>query len=235
VAVLGTGSELVDVGDAPGPGAIRNSNNAVLVGQCRRAGAEPVDLGFVRDEEDRLRARIRAGLDHDLLLVSGGVSRGDKDLVPGALEAEGVRPVFHRWAVQPGGPLWFGVRGDTLVFGLPGNPAAVFVGFEVLVVPALRTRVGLPVAPRSSLRARLEGPWPGRAARRRFRPVRLAAGEDGTLRAVPAGWRGSGDPFGLSRGDALAVIPEDRDPPEEAARWVAVLPTTELPLLWGAP
>lgn len=232
VAILGTGAELVPVEQAPGPGAIRNSNSATLVGQCLRVGVEPVDLGIATDEVEPLRASIRAGLAHDVLLLSGGVSMGDKDLVPAALEAEGVRCVFHRWGVQPGGPLWCGVKGDTLVFGLPGNPAATFVGFEVLVIPALRTRLGLPFAPRRTLHARYEGPWGKPGPRRRFRPVTLAADAHGALVATAAPWRGSGDPFGLAGGDALAVLTEGLEAPSEGL--VPVLLTGESRLLWGA-
>ncbi len=231
VAILGTGSELVPVDHAPGPAAIRNSNSATLVGQCLRVGAAPTDLGIAVDEEGPLRDAIRRGLAHDVLLLSGGVSMGSKDLVPGALEAEGVRCVFHRWAVQPGGPLWCGVKDDTLVFGLPGNPAATFVGFELLVVPALRTRVGLPLAQRPTLRARYDGPWGKPGPRRRFRPVALATDDAGALLARAAPWHGSGDPFGLARGDALAVLPEDVEAPADGL--VDVVPLSESRLLWS--
>lgn len=237
VALIGTGSELVPVEAVPRPGAIRNSNSASLLGQVLRVGAQPVDLGIARDDSSSLRALIRTGLEADILLLSGGVSQGDLDLVPAALEAEGVRCVFHRWRVQPGGPLWFGVREDTLVFGLPGNPAAVFVGFELLVVPALRTRVGLPFAPRPTLTAHFEGPWGKPSPRRRYRPVRLRTSADGRLLAVATPWQGSGDPFGLGGCDALAVLPEaSRDgEAEPGVRTVQVLPVTESALLWGRP
>jgi len=234
VALIGTGSELVPVDAAPHAGAIRNSNNAALLGQALRVGAAPVDLGIVRDEEESLREAIRAGLACDVLLLSGGVSRGDLDLVPGALEREGVRCVFHRWNVQPGGPLWFGVKDDTLVFGLPGNPAAVFVGFEVLVTPALRTRVGLPFAPRTTLRARYEGPWGKSGPRRRYRLARLSTDADGRLCARATPWKGSGDPFGLAAGDGLAILPEDTPEPGAAAV-IDVIPLSESTLLWGRP
>ncbi len=234
VALIGTGSELVPVDHAPGPGAIRNSNNAALVGQCLRVGAEPVDLGIARDDVDALRAAIRQGLQHDVLLLSGGVSRGDLDLVPGALEAEGVRCLFHRWSVQPGGPIWLGVKERTLVFGLPGNPAGTFVGFEVLVVPALRSLLGMGLAPRRTLRVRYEGSWGKPGPRRRFRPVSLASEPDGTLRAAPCDWRGSGDPFGLASGDALIVFPEDAAPPADGSALLDAIPLHEAALLWGA-
>lgn len=239
VALIGTGSELVSVDAAPRPGAIRNSNNASLLGQVLRVGAQPIDLGIARDDVASLRALIRKGLEAEVLLLSGGVSQGDLDLVPAALEAEGVSCVFHRWRVQPGGPLWFGVRDDTLVFGLPGNPAAVFVGFELLVVPALRTRVGLSFAPRPTLKAHFEGAWGKTGARRRYRPVRLCAAEDGRLLAVATPWKGSGDPFGLGGCDALAVLPEEpaegEAEPAAEQRVVEVVPVTESALLWGRP
>jgi molybdopterin molybdotransferase len=235
VAVLGTGSELVAAEEAPGPGRIRNSNAAMLAGQVLRAGAVPRDLGFVRDDEEELRAAVRKGLEADVLLVSGGVSAGDKDLVPDAFAAEGVERVFHRWAVQPGGPLWFGVRGETLVFGLPGNPAGTFVGCELLVVPALATRVGREMKPRATLVARYEGTWGRPAPRRRFRPARLATDADGTLHAHPLPWRGSGDPFGLAAGEALVEIPEGREPPAEGPARLRVVPISEAAVPWGQP
>ena len=208
VAVLGTGSELVDVGARPGPAQIRGSNNAVLVAQARRAGGEVEDLGLVGDDAEPLRAALERGLAHDVLLVSGGVSRGDRDLVPGALGALGVRPVFHGWSVQPGGPLWFGVRGATLVFALPGNPAASFVGFEVLGVPALAMRLGRPFESRRALHAVWEGADPGSHPRRRFRPVHLSTDASGSLSARPIPWKGSGDPFALADAEGLAMLPE---------------------------
>jgi molybdopterin molybdotransferase len=235
VAVIGTGSELVPVSRAPHPGAIRNSNSAVLCAQVQQAGGAPEDLGIAADDEAGLRAHICRGLSAEVLLLSGGVSRGDLDLVPAALEAEGVRCVFHRWNVQPGGPLWFGVRGDTLVFGLPGNPAAVFVGFEVLVAPVLRTRLGCAFAPRSTLRAHYVGPWGKAGPRCRYRPVRLATSEDGRLLAHATPWKGSGDPFGLAAGEALAVLPEDQAEPAADARLVDVLPVSAAAFLWGRP
>jgi len=235
VALIGTGSELVPVDCQPHPGAIRNSNSATLLGQCRRVGAEPLDLGIAPDDAGRLEALVAQGLEADLLLLSGGVSAGDLDLVPAALQAAGVECIFHRWAVQPGGPLWFGRRGKTLVFGLPGNPAATFVGFEVLVVPALRTRVGLKLRPRRTLRALYDGPWGPASSRRRFRPVTLETNEEARLWAHAQPWRGSGDPFGLAGGEALAVIPEDVAAPAAGAACLEVIATSEAPALWGTP
>ena len=109
VGVLATGDELVPVSATPGPGQIRNSNETMLVAQLRQAGAEPVALGIARDDRGDLRAKIAAGLECDMLLLSGGVSEGKLDLVPSELEAAGVRPIFHKIRLKPGKPLWFGV------------------------------------------------------------------------------------------------------------------------------
>jgi molybdopterin molybdotransferase len=101
VAVLGTGSELVPASARPGPAQIRDSNGPTLLAQAARAGGEPVDLGRAADDPAALAVALERGLACDVLLVSGGVSRGDLDLVPGTLGKLGVTEVFHGWGVQP--------------------------------------------------------------------------------------------------------------------------------------
>jgi molybdopterin molybdotransferase len=208
VAVLATGDELVPVATRPGPAQIRNSNNPTLLAQAAQAGGEPIDLGVARDDEAGLARALAPGLDHDVLLVSGGVSRGDLDFVPRVLERLGVTPAFHGWSVQPGGPLWFGARGATLVFALPGNPAASFVGFELLVAPTLAWRLGRPWDALACWRLPWAGARLGSYGRLRVRPVRLAPRAEGGVEARPAEWKGSGDPFALVGLDGLALVPE---------------------------
>ncbi len=207
VAIVATGDELVSVDRKPGASQIRDSNGHALVAQVTKAGGIAAYSGPVPDERAALRAAVEAGLAADVLLVTGGVSLGERDLIPGVLEACGVERVFHKWAVKPGGPLWFGRRGRTLVYGLPGNPAAAFVGFEVLAVPTLRVLLGRPFAPRATLRAAFEGKPPKASPRRQYVPVTLGS-RGVVLVARPVSWTGSGDPFGLAKADALAVIPE---------------------------
>ena len=209
VIVMGTGDELVPVDAVPGPGQIRDSNGHALVAQAQSAGAAPEHRGPVRDDEAALRAAVERARDADVLCLSGGVSMGDRDLVPAILASVGVEPIFHRWAVKPGGPLWFGRRGDTLVFGLPGNPAATFVGFELLVVPAIRVRLGLAFQPRLSVTAVLVGSLPAPIPRRQYVPVEFGAIVDRHLRSVtPVRSMGSGDLFALGAAHGLAVVPE---------------------------
>ncbi len=228
VAVLPTGTELLAVEAPMTPGRIRNSNAPMLRAEARSAGARAHDLGVAVDELDALGALVRRGLDHDILVLSGGVSKGDLDLVPDALAAEGVECVFHRWAVQPGGPLWFGTKEGVLVFGLPGNPAASFVGFELLVVPAIHALLGRPFAGRRRLRARYEGPWGRAASRRRFRPVELDTDDAGALVARALPWSGSGDPLVAMRSSALAALPENVDAPAAESALVDVYPLERL-------
>jgi molybdopterin molybdotransferase len=136
-AVLATGTELRRPGEPLGPGEVYEANGLILETQLRSAGASVERLAAVADDEDAHREAIARGLEHDVLVTSGGVSVGPHDLVR-AVEAElGVEEVFWRVAVKPGKPVSFGVRGQTLVFGLPGNPVSSLVGFELFVRPAV--------------------------------------------------------------------------------------------------
>jgi molybdopterin molybdotransferase len=141
--VLATGSELVDPGGSLQPGQIYETNSLMLSTALTAAGAEVVAQRPVADDEEALRQTLERGLATDVLVTSGGVSVGEHDLVR-AVELElGVEEVFWRVAVKPGKPVSFGVRGETLVFGLPGNPVSALVGCELFVKPALRALQGL--------------------------------------------------------------------------------------------
>jgi molybdopterin molybdotransferase len=137
VAVLTTGSELRLPGEPLGPGQIYEANGVMLGAALASAGAVVVPFAAVADDEDAHRGALERGLEADVLVTSGGVSVGPHDLVR-RIEAElGVEEVFWRVAVKPGKPVSFGVRGSTLVFGLPGNPVSSLVCFELFVRPAL--------------------------------------------------------------------------------------------------
>lgn len=137
VAVLATGTELRAPGEPLAFGEIYESNTVLLAAQLESAGAEVTVLDAVSDDVGATRAAIERGLDHDVLVTSGGVSVGPHDLVRGALADLGAEEVFWRVAVKPGKPIAFAVREATLVFGLPGNPVSSLVGFELFVRPAL--------------------------------------------------------------------------------------------------
>jgi molybdopterin molybdotransferase len=143
VAVLATGSELVAPGEALGRGQIYETNTLMLASALAAAGAEVLTGEPVDDDEQALREALERGLTADVLVTSGGVSVGEHDLVREAGRYLGVEEVFWRVAVKPGKPVLFGVRGETLVFGLPGNPVSSLVGSELFVKPAVRALQGL--------------------------------------------------------------------------------------------
>jgi molybdopterin molybdotransferase len=136
-AVLATGTELRRPGEPLGPGEVYEANGLILAAQLTSAGASVERLEAVADDEDAHRDALARGLEHDVLVTSGGVSVGPHDLVRRVESELGVDEVFWRVAVKPGKPVSFGVRGRTLVFGLPGNPVSSLVGFELFVRPAL--------------------------------------------------------------------------------------------------
>jgi molybdopterin molybdotransferase len=141
-AVLSTGTELRAPGEELGPGQIYEANSHLLAAALASAGAEVERLHAVADDEREHRRALERGLEHDLLVSSGGVSVGPHDLVR-RVEAElGVEEVFWRVAVKPGKPVSFAVRGDTLVFGLPGNPVSSLVGATLFVLPAVAALQG---------------------------------------------------------------------------------------------
>ena len=215
VAILSTGSELVAPEALPRFGQTRNSNGPMLAAAVAALGGEPVALGTVVDRPEPLRAAVAQGLAADILLLSGGVSAGDLDLVPDTFRRCGVEKIFHKVRLKPGKPVWFGVfmrpggGGRCLVFGLPGNPASSLVCFDLFVRPALASLLGWPQA-RLSLprrRARLDGVAKGAEDRPVYAPCRLESGDDGSLVAHPLPWTGSSDLVGLAVADAYLALP----------------------------
>jgi molybdopterin molybdotransferase len=127
IAIVSTGDELVEVGECPAPHQIRRSNAHALAASLRLRGFRDVTLAHAADNPRRIEATLGRALAADIVLLTGGVSKGRFDFVPAVLKKLGVRQVFHRVRQRPGKPLWFGVRGNKLVFGLPGNPVSCLV------------------------------------------------------------------------------------------------------------
>ncbi len=206
VALLVTGDELAEPGEALEPGRIYSSNSSALAAQAARAGAEVVLRARVADDREATETALAAGLESaDVVLVSGGVSVGPHDHVKPALRELGVQERFWRVALKPGKPTWFGTRGQALVFGLPGNPVSAMVCFQLFVRPALRALQGAdPDAPR--ITARLGEPWKANPGRTEAVRCRLRTDRDGLV-AEPTGDQGSHRLSSMLGADGLALVP----------------------------
>src|SRR5919204_14 len=142
VSIVATGSELRSPGTALGPGQVYEANGTMLAAALTTAGADVRQYGSVADDEAAHRAVFEQALAADVVVTSGGVSVGPHDLVRRVLAELGVEEVFWGVSVKPGKPISFGVRGETLVFGLPGNPVSSLVGCELFVRPAVHALQG---------------------------------------------------------------------------------------------
>ncbi|HEX6489798.1 MAG TPA: gephyrin-like molybdotransferase Glp [Gaiellaceae bacterium] len=180
-AVVATGTELRQPGEALRAGEIYEANSFVLAAQLASAGAVAERLEAVGDDEGAHRAALSAALGADLVVTSGGVSVGPHDLVRGVAAELGVEEVFWQVAVRPGKPIAFGVRGDTLVFGLPGNPVSTLVGFELFVRPAVLALQGAPEPLPRFERGTLSGTRPRNLARDELVRARSRQMERGVL------------------------------------------------------
>lgn len=228
VAVLATGDELVPVGENPGPGKIVNSNGLMLESLALRGSAGVRNLGVARDLREDLLALVREGLQADILVLSGGVSAGQADLVPAALAECGVQQVFHQVSVKPGKPVWYGTanrQGRTVqVFGLPGNPVSSLVCFELFVRLAIDRLGGSAVERPKTFAGVLAAPHQARGSRPTWWPVRATIGElHGVVQLHPIEWLGSSDQRPLSIANGLACFPP-REPACEAGTALQWLP-----------
>lgn len=225
LAILTTGDEIVPPDQAPGPGQIRNSNESTLVALAERAGAEVVSLGAVGDDRHRLSERVGQGLQYDILVLTGGVSAGERDYVPGVLAEHNVEKIFHKIDVKPGKPVWFGAASTgNVVFGLPGNPVSVLVCFELFVRTAIRARQQRPDPLPPFAEAELIRDFNYPTDRRTYHPARLTTA-GGKWRVEPVDWFGSPDICGVTKANALLVCTAD-SPQHTAGKTMQVLPLT---------
>jgi len=208
VNILATGDEVIPVDGRAFRGSIRNSSSYALAAYCRGAGSLPQICGIVRDERVALARRLRSALRADVLLVTGGVSVGKYDIVKPLLEQAGVRILFWRVNIKPGRPMLFGVFGQTLVFGLPGNPASTAVAFHQFVGPALRAMQADPHPRPRVTAAMLDEELPKNDGRRQFLRG-IARCEGGIVRVRLAGLQSSAAMSSMAKANCLIVLPED--------------------------
>ena len=204
VAVITTGDEIVEPGTIPQGTSIRNSNGAQLTAQIRSMGAVADYKGIVKDTPETTASAIREALEgSDMVVITGGVSAGDFDFVPGAMRSEGVELFFDKVAVKPGRPTVFGRRGDVFVFGLPGNPVSSFTIFELMVKPLLYRMMGHTYRP-PFLRLPIGTGYSRKKADRvAWVPVIL----NGEGEVIPAEYHGSAHIHALT--DAFGLMPAD--------------------------
>ena len=223
VGIISLGTELVDAGAVPARGQIRDVNGPALMASAREAGAEPVFYGIAPDDEERICELVRrAASECDAVVTSGGASAGDYDYVTALIEREG-EVLFDRVSIKPGKAVTFGLLGETPFFGLSGNPAGAFVGFELFVRPALRKMMGHTELARPVQEARATHgikKRPGRAAYNRARVER--AGTDDELEVMQAPTQNSALLVDLHRGNCLVMLDEDAGR-VDAGETVAVL------------
>ena len=208
VAVMATGSELVDVNEKPGADQIRDSNNYTIAAYATLAGATVERLPLAGDDTEELKRQITAaGSNSDMLVTSGGVSMGIYDFTKAALKELGAEIFFERVALRPGKPTVFARLGDTLIFGLPGNPVSVAVTFNLFARTALRAMQGARDTQLHEHTAVLARDLKGSKDRESYLPADLRTDERGLLLAEPLKWGGSSDFVAFARASALINLP----------------------------
>ena len=215
IGLLSTGTELIEVEETPGPSQIRNSNTYSLAGYAEATGAEVSSAGIVRDDLDATRQAIADALSKsDVVMLSGGVSMGDYDLVKPALSDLGAMILIEKVAMHPGKPTVFARLGKKIIFGLPGNPVSVAVSFHLFARPAILQMQGANETQLPRMKAWVSRAVKGAPPRRSHQPGQLVI-RDGRAEVVPLKWSGSSDLVAFMRADCLIVVPEDREKLEQ--------------------
>ncbi|MDH5680117.1 MAG: molybdopterin molybdotransferase MoeA [Spirochaetota bacterium] len=204
VSLITTGNEIIPLDQHPGPHQIRNSNSYAIKALLKDIGIKPSYENHVSDNIELLRDSLSRGLHSDILIITGGVSMGDSDHVPGTLSALGVEKLFHKVKIKPGKPIWFGVKEKTAVFALPGNPMSCQICFKVFIEPYIRGLKGIaahdnPFLPLSQERQ-------NRTGRNDCFPVQI---EKANSFMTTLDYNGSGDIKGNLHSDGFAIQPHD--------------------------
>ena len=232
VAFLATGDEVVPPDTEPRPGQLRDSHTDFLFAACRSTALELEPLGIAGDRPEELRERIGAGLEADVLLIGGGVSKGEYDFVEGVLTGLDCEVLFDAVAIQPGKPLVAARHAGGLVFGLPGNPASVMAGFFLFVRPTLRRLMGLQDGFwHGALVGELTAPLPAAKGRDRFLTAEIEFRE-GRLLVAPMAPKGSHDLAAFARGTGLVRV-RAHSPEARPGQACELLPLSNWPSTGG--
>lgn len=202
--VISTGEEIIPITATPEPHQIRTSNSYALQACLRNWGVE-ADIVLLPDSQEIIEQKLREYLRlYDVLILSGGVSAGKFDFVPKALENEGVTKLFHKVSQRPGKPFWFGIKGDRVVFALPGNPVSTFMCLHRYFKPWLDASQG--IKPEHVI-AELGKDFAVKFELTFFMQVKLEKTKSGTWEAMPVEGNGSGDLASLVDADAFMELP----------------------------
>jgi molybdopterin molybdotransferase len=229
VAILATGDEVVSPDRDPAPGQLRDSHTDFLLAAGQQLGLETDALGIAADRPESIRQKVEKGLNRDVLLICGGVSMGEFDLVEGVLANLGCRVLFDSVAIQPGKPLVAARHPNGWIFGLPGNPASVMVGFWLFVRPLIRRLQGLEDGFwQGALTGLLAGELPAAKGRDRFLSAQVSLLE-GQPRVRPLLSKGSHDVAAFGQGTGLVRIPAN-SPTARAGEACEFLPLIDWPI-----
>lgn len=207
LGIISTGDELVEITRKPKPWQIRNSNSHSIAAQARQIVTDVEIMGRSNDNKNAIRKVVEKGLKKDMLILSGGVSMGDYDLVGCVLKELGVKIFFDKVALRPGKPTVFGMKDDKLIFALPGNPVSTFVTFELFVKPCIKKMMGFLSYGHPIMHAELEKAISIKKKRREYRPALLRQ-VDGIWKVSLIDWHGSGDLFSTTKANCLLIIRE---------------------------
>jgi molybdopterin molybdotransferase len=210
-AILGTGDELVSPGQRLREGQIASSNNPALAAFVRWAGGDAIDLGIVPDDQQRIRMAIRRADVADILVITGGASVGDHDLVKASLEAEGAKLAFWKIAMRPGKPLMFARHRGLRILGLPGNPVSSLICARIFLKPLIDQFLGSPEQD-IPLQATLALPMRANDQRQEYARGRLDRGKDGGLIATPYVTQDSSMLRLLANANCLIIRPPFAEP-----------------------
>ncbi len=206
VAYFSTGDEVLSLGEAPREGAVYDSNRYTVFGLLTRLGCEVIDMGVVRDEPALLEAAFaKAALKADAIITSGGVSVGEADFTKAMMKKLG-DVAFWKIAMRPGRPMAVGRIGQSVLFGLPGNPVAVMVTFLAFVRPALLRMMGSTAHPAPFLKAKSLEPLRKKAGRTEYQRGFVSRAADGTLQVRTTGNQGSGVLSSMVQGNGLILL-----------------------------
>jgi len=208
VAILSTGDELIELGEPLTKGKIVNSNALSLAAAVREIGCIPQILGIARDNRESHREKMQEGLKADAMITSAGVSAGDRDLVRDVLGELGVKQLFWKVDMKPGGPTAFATYQGKPVFSLPGNPVSTMITFEELARPALLRMMGHRRVLKPLVKAVLQSEFRKKPGKLHFLRVRLAV-ENGRYLAYSSGDQNTGILKTMLLADAIALLPAE--------------------------